>query len=382
LAPLSTIRDHLANHGPGPQAVVILEHNQEEDMQHRGDDILPPNLYFDPYPDDDLEVEGHGDSDASDSIDEDEPEVGVDNDEQPAPTDDYFATVAAMAEQLVEAMAHNQITQQGVTVVLRIMHGTVYTHCPPLLVSLIPADSRLLMKTAHIEPLEHHYRHFCPGPPQMKTKSLQLARQSDHYLFPLDPAETWCPMCADDTRFVVGTTKPRRSALFYDLDGYLRRSFQLQELRDLQMGWRQDPRMKRSRGQFKWVMDGQIVAGGKGKIFKEMEEGEECVVFAGCRDATVISHMSNTSLLPIVFDNLSLPERIRKAPETKYLAALFPPGMKATQVTQRPIAEMFARRQPGTRRNLLQTQFVSDAICIRRNLYQTQFVSDAICFIV
>jgi hypothetical protein len=264
------------------------------------------------------------------------------------PTDAYMTSVQAMAEQMIEAMAHDQLNQQGVTVVLKILHGTVFTHCPALLVSLIPADARVLKKTANIDPIPHHYRDFCPGPPQKATKSSLLEKQADHHLFAVDPADQHCPMCREDTRYFAGTTTPQRSVLYYDLDGYLQRSFELQELRDLQMGWRQDPRMKKIAGQFKWVMDGSIVKGGQGKIFKDVGDDEDVVVFSGCRDATVISHMSNTSLLPVVFDNLSLPERIRKAPESKYVAAMFPPGMKATRVTQRPIAEMFARRQPGS----------------------------------
>ena len=154
-------------------------------------------------------------------------------------------------------------------------------------------------------------------------------------------------MCNKDSRYHPRSRKAIRSALFYELDGYLDRNFQLPELRMLQQGWREDPRMARVRGQYKWIMDGSLLAGGKGKMFDLMAPGEEVVVLSGCRDATVISHMSNTSLLPIVFDNVVLPERVRKSPETKFVAALFPPGMKATRITQRPIVEMFARRMPG-----------------------------------
>ena len=34
-----------------------------------------------------------------------------------------------MAEQLIEAIAQNQINQQGVAVVLKILHATIFTHC-------------------------------------------------------------------------------------------------------------------------------------------------------------------------------------------------------------------------------------------------------------
>lgn len=344
---LSTVRDHLLEHGPGPAAVLVdclgednnYEHPLQEDM--RQDEPPEIELYFDPFPNDE-------DSEREESTDDDEPEGGSEEDE-PDDTDAFVASVQAMCHQLVESMAHKQITQQGVTVVLKILHGTVFKHCPPLLVMLVPADARLLLKAANLTPLQHHYRHFCPGPPQKNKsdKSELLKFQPDHYLFPLNPLEEMCPLCMAETRYIPRSRTATRPVLFYDLDGYLDRQYTSPELRALQQGWREDPRMVRTLGQYKWLMDGSIMAGGQSTLFRDMAEGEEVVVFAGCRDATVISHMSNTSLLPIVFDNLALPERVRKAPESKWIAALFPPGMKATRITQQPIAEMVARRMPG-----------------------------------
>jgi hypothetical protein len=343
----TTVADHLVRYGPGRLAVVMGEESypvEDDNIDDSVDQYQPPELFFDPYSNEaalPALIE-------SDDDDEPAPDPRDAADQEVLPTEEYMSSVQSMAQQMIEAVAHDQVNQQGLTVVLKIMHGTVFRHCPSLLVSLIPADARVLKKTACIEKLPHHYRDFCPGPPQKATKSSLLEKQADHHLFAVDPTDVHCPMCKDDTRYFPGTTTPTRTALFYDLDGYLTRSYELQELRDLQMGWRQDDRMKKTPREYKWVMDGAIVKGGKGKIFNDVADNEEVVVFSGCRDATVISHMSNTSLLPVVFDNLALPERIRKAPESKYVAALFPPGMKATRVTQQPIAEMFARRQPGS----------------------------------
>jgi hypothetical protein len=365
--PLSctSIERHINLHGIGPVAMVVGAGGDGDDRDEEGEQYNYPDLYFDPFADaaGAADLVPPCDSDAEDNA-QDPQDPGPPE----FPTDDYVIKVSMMAQQLVEAMAHNQVRLQGVTTVLKILHGTVFTLCPVVLVSLIPGDARALKKTAQITPLPHHYRHFCPGPPQKKQKSLQLKKLSDHHLFATDPLDVHCPLCTADTRYFAGTQKPQRAALYYDLDGYLTRSLQLQELRDLQIGWRQDARMARTRGEYTWLMDGSIVKGGQGKIFEGCTDEEECFVFAGCRDATVISHMSKTSLLPVVFDNLALPERVRRAPEAKYLAALFPEGMKATNVTQRPIAEMFARRMPGNAfiSNTLHTTLHSaqDANCV------------------
>ncbi len=213
--PLSTVRDHLLRNGPGPRAVVLqIQQMMLMPNQHFNNAHIPLVLHFDPF----CEEEDAAAQELS-STDEDEHEPSDEDEPEAQHTDEYVSSVAAMAEQLVEGIAHKQVTQQGVTMVLKVLHGTVFSHAPGLLVSLIPADARLLMKTAEIAPVEHHYRHFCEGPTQGKSKSLELAKQGDHHLFAVDPADQHFPLCNEDTRYYPGSTKPKQSALLYDLDG-------------------------------------------------------------------------------------------------------------------------------------------------------------------
>ena len=189
----------------------------------------------------------------------------------------------------------------------------------------------------------HFYRAFCPG-----TK-----KSPDYHMFETDPTDERCPKCNTNTRFDP-TGKPNRQALYYKLDGWVKKQFEIKALAKWMHKWREDESIKRTRGELSWAWDGSILAGGESWLFKDLEVGEECVVLAGCADATVVSHAQSASVTPYIFENMCLPGWLRKTFDTKFVGAMFPDGMHPSQLTQLPLVEMFARLQPGPRGNALQ----------------------------
>jgi hypothetical protein len=205
-----------------------------------------------------------------------------------------------------------------------------------------PSPTRVC-KVAHATEPPHFYRAFCPG----------TVKDRDHHLFAKDGADEHCPICNEDTRYDC-TGKPHREALFYELDDWCKRQLKLEEL--ARWIYRVRDEVKRTRGRCDWAWDGSILAGGNSWLFEHMEEEEEVIVLAGCCDATVLSHGMKSNVTPFVFDNMCLPEWLRKAFDTKYVGAMLPDGMKPTQVTMLPLVEMLAKRQPGPRGEALRVE--------------------------
>jgi hypothetical protein len=189
----------------------------------------------------------------------------------------------------------------------------------------------------------HFFRHFCKG-----TK-----KDRDHHMFAEDATDTECPICEENTRYDM-TGKALREALYYELDDWCKRQCKLVETARWIYKWRDE--VKRTRERKEWCWDGSILNGGASWLFEHVEPDEDVIVLAGCCDATVLSHGMKTNITPFVFDNLCLPDWMRKAFDTKYVGALFPDGMKPTQITMLPLVEMIARRQPGPRGEPLEVE--------------------------
>ena len=222
-------------------------------------------------------------------------------------------------------------SQSNTTLMLKLMHGTLFRYLPREVKIRIPYDARALRLIAGtLHSPTYFFRDFCP---------------KDHHMF--EELDQTCPICQRDTRYFRNGT-PRRRALYYDIASYITRVLSLPGMLKYQLEW--ETRVAPA-GTYRDAVDGSIIRGeGNSRIFEQVldEDRKHCLCMSMCTDATTVrTSFSAPSMTPITCLPLTLPDHVRKRLTCIYLAAVLPEGAK-NSIFLRPVAEMFAAVAPHT----------------------------------
>ena len=320
---------------------LAFEGEEKSDMQDNDDsegDSEDHNLEHDGSEEEDQEDENSEEQEDENS-EEDQPDL---DNLFPAPEEedevadlDAFREVQKFASLLLEDIGQNKLSQTAASRVLSSLRDTIGKFLPLPVLDLIPADWRGLGKfqaTNCVDP-PYVYRDFCP---------------EDHHLFSQDPEDEVCPICKCATRYGENR-EPARKALYYTLEGYMRRILSSRRLRDAVVGW---PDRVSTDGTLRDACDGSLMRG-KGQyntsasIFGDLCEHQRrrCFVFSECTDATVISHIQGMSMTPVVHMCLSLPPHLRDVLSAMFLGAVWPKSA-SDPVFLVPVLEMFSTLGP------------------------------------
>jgi hypothetical protein len=107
--------------------------------------------------------------------------------------------------------------------VLKLMHGTIFEYLPPEVRNKIPRTARGLKGlVSDLHDPTYFYRDYCP---------------KDHHMFDADDVDdVFCPICQEDTRY-SRNGRPKRRAIYFRLDDYLRRVLTLPGVLEYQLAW-------------------------------------------------------------------------------------------------------------------------------------------------
>ena len=242
--------------------------------------------------------------------------------------------LSKFAKMMLEGIGHRRTTQTGCNFFLDCLHDTLLQFAAPVIRDLMPRDWRTLKKMTDYSEPPHWYEHFCP---------------KNHHRFDKDnPDDENCPKCKANTRYKPGPHRyPAQPALYYHVEGWFRKMYDMPEVAQHLRGWR--TRLTPKRGRLDTAFEGDILSGRTAvDIFAGSEENDDVMPMAVCADATVVKVMSKQSLTPIVCDILALPYYMRKTFTGKLLWAVLPVGAKASELFTRPMLEDAAQFKVGT----------------------------------
>lgn len=238
-----------------------------------------------------------------------------------------------LCKQIVSEIAGG-LQQSTALRVLNVVKTHLGSFLPDQVKENMPETPYMLKKMAGLMEIKSFVRHFCPngcrmfhGYPKSKTEKVKQEK---------------CGICTNGWR-LDDHGKPTCENLYYSLDDWCSKMYQIQEVADALDGWADRALEKNVEGIYRDSTDGSII---RSFLTEHREIANCCLPFELCCDGVVMYNASARTMTPIVMHCHALPPHMRTSLGCTYFAAALCSESKPDQLTLAPIVAQFAARAP------------------------------------